>query len=130
MVGPREEEFTLQANAWGLDAFQDAFGISPRICVIVWRRCRLNKVVPGIGVNQFLWALAFLRIYSTHTILREMIDKPAEQVFTTWVWDVVKAVANAFEEVVRKLFLAPLIVDCCVLSHFLFLYVFFIADKI
>jgi hypothetical protein len=56
----REGEFMLQANAWGVDVVQDAFGISPRICVIVWIRCRLGGVVPGIGVKHFLWALAFL----------------------------------------------------------------------
>jgi hypothetical protein len=98
MVAPREGTLTLQVNAWGLDAFQDAFGISPRICVIVSRRCRLDQVLPGIGVNHFLWALAFLRIYSTHIFLRSMMGKPSTQVFRTWVWDVVKAITNAFEE--------------------------------
>jgi hypothetical protein len=102
MVAPREGEFILQGEAWGLDAFQDAFGISPRICVIVWRRCPLDQIVSGIGVNHFICALAFWRIYSTQTIFRAMMDKPATQVFMTWVWDVVKAVANAFQEVVRK----------------------------
>jgi hypothetical protein len=53
-------------------------------------------------VNHFLWALAFLRIYSTQTILRAMMGKPVKQVFKSWVWDVIKAIANAFEEVVRK----------------------------
>jgi hypothetical protein len=102
MVAPREGEFTLQAKARGLDAFQDAFGISPRIFVIACRRCQLDQIFSGIGVNHFLCALAFLRIYSTQTILRAMMGKPAKQVFRTWVWDVVKAVANAFEEIVSK----------------------------
>jgi hypothetical protein len=59
MVFPRKWEFTLQANAWGVGVFQDAFVISPRMCVLMWRRCRVDQVVPGIGVKHFLWVLAF-----------------------------------------------------------------------
>jgi hypothetical protein len=118
----------LQANAWGVDVFQDAFGISPRICVIVWIRCRLGEVVPGIGVKNFLWALAFFRVYSTQTISRAMMGKPAKQVFRNWVWVVVKAVADAFEDVVSILLCS--LIDFCILSHFLFLSFFFITGNI
>jgi hypothetical protein len=115
----REGEFMLQANAWGVDVFQDVFGISPRICVIVWIRFRLGEVFPGIGVKHFLWALDFLKVYSTQNILRAMMGKPAKQVFRNWVWVVVKAVADAFEDVVSILLCS--LIDCCILSHFLFL---------
>jgi hypothetical protein len=117
----REGEFMLQANVWGVDVFQDDFGISPWICVILWIRCRLGEVVPGIGVNHVMWALAFFRVYSSETILRAMMGKPAKQVFRNWVWVwvVAKAVADAFEDVVNMLLCS--LIDCCILSHFLFL---------
>jgi hypothetical protein len=35
--------------------------------------CGLDQVVPGIGVKHFLWALAFVRVYLTHTIFRAMM---------------------------------------------------------
>jgi hypothetical protein len=50
----------------GVDAFQDAFGISPRICVIVWRRCRLEQVVPGIVVNHFFGACFFEDLFNAN----------------------------------------------------------------
>jgi hypothetical protein len=100
MVPPIEGAFLLQAGSWGVDTFADVFGISPRMCCIVWVRCRLRQEIPGVGVKHFLWALAFFRVYATQTFLRSMMDHPSRQVFCTWMWKVVKAIANAFEEVV------------------------------
>jgi hypothetical protein len=119
MVPPIEGAFLLQAGSWGVDTFVDVFGISPRMCCIVWVRCRLRQEIPGVGVKHFLWALAFLRVYATQTCLRSMMGHPSRQVFRTWMWKVVKAIANAFEEVVSEFYY------CCfplfyVYSHFLF----------
>jgi hypothetical protein len=103
----------------GVDTFVDVFGIFPRMCCIVWVRCRLRQEIPGGGVKHFLSALAFLRVYTTQTCLRSMMGHPSRQVFRTWMWKVVKAIANAFEEVVSEFYY------CCfpffdVYSHFLF----------
>jgi hypothetical protein len=40
--------------------------IFPWICVLVWRRCRLDQVVPGIGVKHFHWAIAFFGLFNAY----------------------------------------------------------------
>ena len=99
-IGVKPGDFTLQAGAWKMGkAFQDAFGISPRMCCVVWDRCHLGQV-DSILPKHLLWALCFLKVYAMQRVLVIMMGNPYRQVFHGWVWVVLKAIADSSSRVV------------------------------
>jgi hypothetical protein len=58
--------------------------------------------------QAFYLGACIFRVYATHNCLRSMMVHLLRQVFHTWMWKVVKAIANtnanAFEKVVRTIF--------------------------
>jgi hypothetical protein len=53
--------------------------------------------------QAFLWDFCFMKVYVTQKNIMSMVGIPAKQLFRSWVWTVVKAIPNAYEDVVSKL---------------------------
>lgn len=65
--------------------FRACFGASPGRCTDVWRMINPVDIMPrGVQPHHLLWALLFLKVYATETVLTAMVDSPDEKTFRKW----------------------------------------------
>jgi basic membrane lipoprotein Med (substrate-binding protein (PBP1-ABC) superfamily) len=62
-----------------------------------------------------------MKVYTAQYDLKSMVGNPTNQVFRSWVWAVVKAIANAFEDLVSDLTLCFYL---CVFTVYLTFYIY------
>lgn len=88
--------------------FKSHFGTQPRICSDVWTRINPAASMPtGAKPVHLLWALMFLKLYSSESVLctlasaGEAVD---EKTLRKWVWMFVPAIADITNDVVSSIF--------------------------
>lgn len=81
-----------------LRRFRSLFGVSPSTCAHVWQAMR-NEIPPGGRPIHLLWALLFLKVYSTENV-NSLISGADEKTFRKWTWIFVELIADL--EVVRN----------------------------
>jgi hypothetical protein len=96
LVGP---QITL-AN--GRNVFIQFFGISPFTCAVTWY---LLTTVALIELNQrpthLLWALYFLRNYTTEEVTRKVLGNPDNKTMRHHIWYMIKKISSLGDIVVR-----------------------------
>jgi hypothetical protein len=81
------------------DDFDQIFGVSRWMCPVVWTKLHLDNV-DGVRLEHLLWALVFMKVYSSQKALTKMWGSPSYQTFSKWSWIVIDAIeARRYDEV-------------------------------
>lgn len=80
-----------KSEAAGLRKFRAFFGISPKLCEIIW--CQIEDKPFGSKPKHLLWSMLFLKTYSTESI-NAAIVKADEKTYRSWVWRFVALLAG------------------------------------
>ena len=78
-------------------SFKAQYGIRPEICLVLFRRLRIVNCRPQI--KHLLWALAFLKTYSTEDVLAAKVGT-TRKTFRKRVWEIVPKIAQLATHVV------------------------------
>jgi hypothetical protein len=73
------------------DDFDQIFEVSPRMCSVIWTKSRLGNV-DGVRLEHLLWALAFMKVYSSQNALAKMVGSPSYQTFRKCSWIAIDAI--------------------------------------
>jgi hypothetical protein len=88
---------TTEKNA----RFRSCFGASSEVVATIWNRIEPTIDEPGLHAKHLLWALVFLKVYSTEDIHCSIFDWPSVRTFRKWSWYIVKKIADLKDEVIR-----------------------------
>ena len=80
--------------------FRSFFGASSKVCALLWHFVDLSEY-PSAAPKHLLWALLFMKIYSTEDIHASMAGGVDPKTFRKWTWIVVRAIADLETEFVR-----------------------------
>ena len=80
--------------------FRGLFGISANVCSVAWNLCDFPS---GTKPKHLLWALLFLKVYGTETVLISIVGGPTRKTFRKWVWTVIEEIASKVPSVVSFL---------------------------
>ena len=73
--------------------FRSLFGVSSRITANIW-----NRVVPSVNgqahPKHLLWALVFLKVYSSEEVQCAIVGWPDVKCFCKWLWYFITRVAS------------------------------------
>jgi hypothetical protein len=83
-------------------AFRSLFGIGPAVCGHLWDHFSYWKwLPPKMRPKHLLWALLFLKVYSTEAVLSS-IAKTSRKTLRKWVWLLLPLIADMRPFVVSK----------------------------
>ena len=75
--------------------FRSIFGCSSKICSILWEFLAMHGSITtkkGSSPKHLLWALLFLKLYSTESTHAAMVGGIDEKTYRKWVWLVLEDV--------------------------------------
>jgi hypothetical protein len=70
--------------------FRSHFGCSSDVCSVLWQMMAVNRP-NGMRPTHLLWALLFLKTYSTEDVLAERVGT-TRKTYRKWVWTVVELI--------------------------------------
>ena len=77
--------------------FSSHFGVCPVIVSIIW--ASLESRLPASTFIHLLWALLFLKVYATESVLSGMVGAD-EKTYRLHVWRVIQGISNMRQEFV------------------------------
>ena len=79
------------------------FGTTLQICKKLWKMLDpCNQIHKKAKLKHLLWALVFMKIYGTETVLSSLVGV-SEKIFRKWVWLFIEAISYLKSEVVSYL---------------------------
>ena len=76
------------------------FGTTPQVCMYLWAYMMRYDYIPAHGCPPYLlWALMFVKLYSTETVLAHMVGV-TEKTYRKWVWLFLRAITKLESKVV------------------------------
>ena len=84
--------------------FHATFGTLAEVCVELWEKIDPTSTMPKrVQPAHLLWALMFLKLYSTEPVLSSMVGGVDEKTFCKWAWLFVQQIAELEDEVVSNI---------------------------
>jgi hypothetical protein len=81
--------------------FRSFFGASSGVVAVIWNKIEQRGIEePGAKPKHLLWALLFLKVYSTIEIHCSIVGWPSAKSFSKWSWYFVKRIAELKEDVI------------------------------
>jgi len=81
--------------------FRYLFGVSLDTCVTAWNLCVDSNLLPfGTQQYHFLWALMFLKLYGTESMLARLAGA-TRKTFRKWVWPIIRCLSRCRHGLVR-----------------------------
>ena len=84
----RAEEPNLLPQARSLDElrrFRAFFGASPEVCSQLWDHLSPSETINRLArPKHLLWALIFLKVYASESVLCTLVSCPDEKTFRKW----------------------------------------------
>ena len=82
--------------------FKAQFGVSCKVCSIVWDLIRPFKknMLRNVSAIHLLWALSFLKTYDSFHVLSAHAGV-SEKTFSEWVWRIVPALAALKKHMIK-----------------------------
>ena len=77
--------------------FRAGFGVSPKVCSIVWRE--IDEDYHKLEREHLLWALHFLKVYSTENVLTSVFSVD-EKTYRNIIFKVIDSISILTEDVV------------------------------
>jgi hypothetical protein len=99
----KKKESYADGSQFMLD-FYSLFGASPKICSILWQMIlhkNNNGLQDGASPEHLLWALLFMKTYTTEPIMCSMVGV-SRKTLRKWVWWVVDQLSNLEDKVVSR----------------------------
>lgn len=82
-----------QSKAIQLRRFKSFFGVTPYICVLLWQYITFEPALSTTSPSHLLWALFFLKCYTTEDISRAIFDVDSKT-FRSKVWILIKFIST------------------------------------
>lgn len=76
----------------GYRRFRAFFGVDPIVCSIVWEQLK-NDRPPRSKPKHLMWALMFLKIYTTENVFRGIVGVD-EKTWRKWIWIFIDLMAS------------------------------------
>lgn len=83
------------------EKFRACFGAPSGVVADMWNRIEPTIDESGAHPKHLLWALVFLKVYSTEEIHCSIVGWPSTRTFRKWSWYFVKKISDLEEEVIR-----------------------------
>lgn len=80
--------------------FRAHFGCSVAVVAHIWGRIQPALTKPASHPKHLLWALVFIKIYSTEDVHSRIVGWPDRKTFRTWTWYILEKVAALKDEVI------------------------------
>lgn len=91
--------------------FRSFFGTTPVVCSKIWAMLSpFSSMPPGVHPKHLLWALSFLKVYASESVLVSMFGSPSEKTFRKWVKEFVVGISYLETEVVSQTTLFLLVI--------------------
>ena len=75
--------------------YKATFGTSPTICETIWCLILIETtLMAGAKPVHLLWALMFMKLYCSESVLAALAGGVHEQTFRKWSWYFVEEIAN------------------------------------
>ena len=82
--------------------FRSFFGAPIRHIVLLWNKIVSKDSLPkGAEPHHLLWALVFLKNYSTTPVLQRICGWPSRETFQKWSWYFIDWVAKLNNDVIK-----------------------------
>ena len=83
--------------------FRACFGAPSKVVADLWNRIKANNpdIPSGGKPKHLLWALVFLKVYSTEEIHCSIVGWPSAKTFSKWAWFFVDCIAELIDDVVQ-----------------------------
>ena len=81
--------------------FRSCFGASSEIVADLWNRIETSIDEAGAEPKHLLWALVFMKVYSTEDIHCSIVGWPSVRTFRKWSWYFIRKIADLKEDVIR-----------------------------
>ena len=104
------EEVAKQAICWPASRKWDTtekdarikslFGAPSEVIADLWNRVRPSVDEPGAEPKHMLWALSFMKVYSTEDVHCAIFGWPSVRTFRKWSWYFVKKIAALKEDII------------------------------
>lgn len=101
-----------------LIVFRAHYGTSPEVVSHLWGR--ISLVQSGVMHKHVLWALLFMKVYSTEHVLSGIVNCN-EKTFRKWIWIVIPIISEICHDVVRSVYhysLFKFMIVSCFLTFF------------
>ena len=83
------------------DRFRSCFGAPSRVVAELWNRIEPTVDEPGAHPKHLLWALVFLKVYSTEEVHCAIVGWPSTRTFRKWSWYFVRKISELKDDVIR-----------------------------
>lgn len=85
------------------ERFLAHFGTTPGICAYLWKTIQmyLNTKDPSPEYFHLLWALLFLKLYESESVLAGMVGGVDEKTLRKWVWFMLKKINGLKPSIIR-----------------------------
>jgi hypothetical protein len=75
----------LKRDRLGVRDFKAHFGVSPNVAAITWRKLRESgDLVVQCKAWHLLWALCWLKVYASDTVMLSILNLKSEKTYTKW----------------------------------------------
>ena len=75
--------------------FRELLGVGPLVALHAWHLINDHNLLPKGGMFlHFLWALCFLKVYPTETVLASLCGGSDPKTVRKWVWQFVIALSD------------------------------------
>ena len=82
--------------------FRACFGAPSEVVANLWNRIQSHRQIETGGKpKHLLWALVFLKVYSTSEILCSIVGWPSVKTFTKWSWYFVERIAELKDDIIK-----------------------------
>ena len=83
--------------------FYSFFGCSQKVCADIWELLDPKETMPeDLEYKHLLWALMFLKLYTTEAILCALAGGVSKKTFRKWSWLVVNTISYLEADVVSN----------------------------
>ena len=82
------------------ERFRSCFGAPSEVVAEIWNRIEPTIDKPGAHPKHLLWALVFLKVYSTEDIHCSIVGWPSTRTFCTWSWYFVRKISELKDDVI------------------------------
>ena len=92
-----------QLNEVNKRRFVAHFGTTPGICAYLWKAIsfHLNEKDPSPRYFHLLWALLFLKLYETESVLAGIVGGVDEKTLRKWVWFMLEKIDGLKPRIIR-----------------------------
>ena len=83
------------------ETFRGFFGAPIHVLSRLWNLIAPAVDLPGAEPKHMLWALVFVKVYSTEAVHRRIVGWPDAKTYRKWCWYMLEKIASTKAEVIQ-----------------------------